>query len=94
MCYAATVRLDGETAGDVIFAPFQLELPGLDAGRHELEIEVLNPPASELYGSEEKFAELKQAEVFKGTYDVIYEAADRKRLRSGLLGPVRLYAGG
>lgn len=88
--YAATVHIDGQPI-DAIFAPFQVELPALAAGAHKLEIEVMNTPASELYGSEERFEELKSRGAFKGTYDIVYEPIDRKRLRSGLLGPVRVY---
>lgn len=88
--YTATVWLDGCKVGDCIFTPFELPVGNLIAGKHLLEIDVLNTQANSVFGDEEKLQKLRSARVFKGTYAPLYEKLDMAKLRSGLLGHVKL----
>lgn len=90
LCYAATVWLDGRKLGDCVFTPFRLAVEELAAGGHLLEIAVLNTPANEVFGSEQRIARLAEQGAFKGTYAPIYRGLDMRKLRSGLLGPATL----
>jgi hypothetical protein len=46
--YAATVLLDGQPIGHMLWAPWRLELPPLDEGAHTLTVRVANTLANEL----------------------------------------------
>ena len=46
--YAGTVLLDGIVAGRILWPPWQVEIPPIDAGHHELVVRVANTLANEL----------------------------------------------
>lgn len=83
--YHAIVYVDGKEAGRTAYKPYELSLSGLEKGRHKLEIVVYNTGANEVVGTLE-------AEKRKYSKRFAHMAAyDRKRLKSGLLGPVKIY---
>lgn len=90
VCYAARVSIDGREAADLPFTPYRAKLE-LSKGEHTLEISVLNTFANQVFGTEDRYRELKESGVLDGTYEPVYEKVDRKRLTSGLLGPVVIY---
>ncbi|MEN8255584.1 MAG: hypothetical protein ABFR33_08955 [Verrucomicrobiota bacterium] len=91
VCHGAHVYLDGEHVGDCAFAPFTLELGALAAGEHLLEIDVVNTLANQVFGDPDRLAGQVAAGGFRGTYEPIYGPRDRKKLRSGLFGPVEIH---
>ena len=88
--YLATVYLDGQPVGDCVFTPRSVRLRGLQPGEHRLEIEVLNTMANLVCGTDEQYRRLEESGVFRGSYAPIYIPRDKKRVISGLLGPVTL----
>ena len=83
--YHAIVYVDGQEAGRLAYRPYRLYLSGLTKGRHKLEITVYNTGANEVAGTIE-------TEKKKYSRRFAHMAAyDRKRLKSGLLGPVLIY---
>tara|TARA_B100000809_G_scaffold143047_1_gene140572 strand:+ start:624 stop:3242 length:2619 start_codon:yes stop_codon:yes gene_type:complete len=90
LCYAAAIHVDGQKIADTVFSPFAAELGSLDAGRHTLEIKVLNTLANAVLGDPDKVEKLRAQGAFKGTYEMFYHPLDKQKLRSGLFGPVRL----
>ena len=72
---------------------FVADLGSLDAGRHTLEIKVLNTLANAVLGDPDKVEKLRSQGAFKGTYEMFYHPLDKQKLRSGLFGPVRLCFG-
>lgn len=91
LCYAATICIDGRKAGDCLFTPFEIRLSNLSKGKHALEIEVMNTMANSIFGDRRKLEKLRRAGAFKGTYAPFYEKLDVQKLRSGLLGPVKIF---
>jgi len=83
--YHAIVSVDGKEAGRIAYKPYELILRGLSKGRHKLEIKVYNTGANEVVGTIE-------AEKKRYSKRFAHMAAyDRKRIKSGLLGPVTIY---
>jgi hypothetical protein len=93
LCYAAAIHLDGQKIADAVFSPFVAELGNLAAGRHTLEIKVLNTLANAVLGDPDEVEKLRAQGAFKGTYEMFYHPLDMRKLRSGLFGPVRLCCG-
>lgn len=90
--YAAAIWIDGRKRGDAVFTPFRVNLPGLSKGWHTLRVDVLNTLANSICGTKEREHELQEKGVFIGTYAPIYLPIDRRKVPSGLLGPVFLRA--
>ncbi len=90
VCYAATVWLNGREVGDSVFTPFLLRLTGLTKGWHNLRVDVLNTLANSICGTEERERDLEKKGSFIGTYAPLYLPLDRKKIPSGLIGPVAL----
>jgi len=83
--YHAIVSVDGKEAGRIAYKPYELILRGLSKGRHKLEIKVYNTGANEVVCTIE-------AEKKRYSKRFAHMAAyDRKRIKSGLLGPVTIY---
>ena len=78
VCAAAEVSLDGKPVGSSPFRPHQLLLNNLTLGRHQLEVRVLNTLANRMSGKPES------------TPDYYLRMVDRRKLRSGLFGPVSI----
>ncbi|MDD3927779.1 MAG: glycosyl hydrolase, partial [bacterium] len=88
ICYAASIYLDGNPVGRSVFTPFELELEINGKGEHTLEIHILNTLANSVCGTESRYRELEGKGLFAGTYAPKYIPIDRKKLTSGLFGPV------
>lgn len=83
--YHAIVAVDGKEVGRLAYKPYELVLSGLNKGQHKLEITVYNTGANEVAGT---------IEAEKKRYSKRFShmaAHDRKRLKSGLLGPVSIH---
>ncbi len=86
--YHAVISIDEKEIGRIAYKPYQLIVNGLDKGRHMLEVTVYNTGANEVAGTIE-------AEKKKYSKRFAHMAAyDRKRLKSGLLGPATIYPKG
>lgn len=82
--YHAIVSIDGKEVGRTAYKPYQLLVKGIDKGQHLIEITVYNTGANEVTGT---------IEAEKRMYSKRFAhmaAYDRKRLKSGLLGPVTI----
>lgn len=90
VCHGARAYLDGTLVGDCAFAPFTINLGPLEAGGHLLELDVVNTLANQVFGDPDRLAALVSAGEFRGTYEPVYGSRDRKKLRSGLFGPVEI----
>jgi len=88
--YAAAIRLNGQEVCKAAFTPFCVVLNNLTRGENLLEIDVLNTPANAICGTEEVERKLERQGAFVGTYAPIYLPLDRKKIPSGLFGPVTL----
>ncbi len=84
ICYAAKVRVDGGEGQTVAFAPLTAKFT-LDAGEHELTVEVLNADAASVLGS----AEAEKCAREERRYKTIFEN-DRDYISAGIAGPVEL----
>lgn len=82
--YHAIVSIDGKEVGRIAYKPYELVLSGLNKGQHMLEVTVYNTGANEVVGTIE-------AEERRYSKRFAHMASyDRKRLKSGLLGPVNI----
>jgi hypothetical protein len=88
--HGAEISLDGQTVGSAPFRPYQIQIPELALGHHILEVRVLNTWANEVCGTPERRRQLDEQGVFEHTYASDYLRFDVRKLRSGLLGPVKL----
>ncbi len=85
ICYAAKVSLDGGEGKTVAFAPFTAKF-ALDAGEHDVKIEVLNADAASVLGSAEAETRAREERRFKSIFE-----NDRDYISAGIAGPVTLY---
>ncbi len=87
ICYAATVTVDGDgsTAKKVTFAPFTAKFT-LEAGEHDVKIEVLNADAASVLGSAEAETRAREERRFKSIFE-----NDRDYISAGIAGPVELF---
>lgn len=91
--YAATVFVDGEMAGQILWAPWTLDLD-ISEGHHKLVIRVANTLANELTSA--RVAEAWAAKQGPGWPSPYHERAlvfERESRGGGLHGPVRLLKG-
>ncbi|HOZ48782.1 MAG TPA: glycosyl hydrolase [Candidatus Hydrogenedentes bacterium] len=89
--YAATVFLDGEPVGHILWPPWRIDLPACAPGRHELVIRVANTLANEL--TSERVVELWNAKKGPGwpsPYHVRALEFERESRGGGLQGPIGL----
>jgi len=90
--YAARVRVDGQVVGDLLWAPWQIDLPRLEAREeHLLEVEVANTLANELTSQRVRDAWKKQAGPgWPGPYHQRAIEFEQESRSGGLFGPVTL----
>ncbi len=90
--FAARVRLDGKLIGEVLWAPWTIELPTIDdSAAHELEIEVANTLANALTADRvsQEWAR-RSGPGWPGPYHARAAAFERESRGGGLYGPVVL----
>ena len=91
VCYAASVRLNGEPVGGRMTSPFIFEVKGLVRnGPNHLEIAVTNTLANAV--NAEPVQEYWREHFQKSVYAPMQRCFERESLISGLLGPVVLRA--
>jgi hypothetical protein len=89
--YACQVSLDGKPVGKLLWQPWQIELPPMSAGPHELSIVVANTLANEL--TSQRVREAWSKKKGPGWPSPYHERALRFESESrggGLIGPVRI----
>jgi len=84
VCYGAEIILDGKKVAVVAFRPYRVTVSGLIRGKHRLDIRVLNTMANEVCGTRDH-----EKTLFKDS-PPLYLTRDRRKIRSGLFGPVTL----
>ena len=84
VCYAAEVFIDQVKVASAPLRPYQVMLQGLTPGSHHLEVRVLNSLANQTCGSRERELALY------GSSSHPMLVADRRKIRSGMMGPVAL----
>ena len=84
VCYAAEVFIDQVKVASAPFRPYQVMLQGPTPGSHHLEVRVLNSLANQTCGSRERELALY------GSSSHPMLVADRRKIRSGMMGPVAL----
>ena len=89
--YAATVLLDGNTIGQMLWPPWRITLPPAPAGRHEIIIRVANTLANEL--TSDRVASLWSEKKGPGWPSPYHERAlvfERESRGGGMKGPILL----
>jgi hypothetical protein len=89
--YACQVSLDGRPVGKILWQPWQIELPPMSAGPHEMSIVVANTLANEL--TSHRVRETWSKKKGPGWPSPYHERALRFEAESrggGLIGPVRI----
>jgi hypothetical protein len=89
--YAASVFLDGQRAGTILWSPWLLELPPCAPGKHRLVVRVANTLANEL--TSERVVKEWAARTGPGWPSPYHERAlvfERESRGGGLSGPLRL----
>ncbi|HQK94407.1 MAG TPA: glycosyl hydrolase [Armatimonadota bacterium] len=93
--YMARVTLNGAALPARLWPPYAVDVTGLlRAGRNDLVVRVTNTPANRFFARPGDRAAAEARGWFEGTYVGTYEAFEADSIPSGLLGPVRLLAGG
>jgi hypothetical protein len=81
----AKIKINGQYAGGVWTAPYRIDVtPFVNAGKNELEIEVVNTWANRIIGDRRLPEEQRKLRIIRGPNGDLYE--------SGLLGPVNILA--
>ena len=80
----AQIYLDGQHVANVAYRPYSAVISGLTPGKHQLQVKVYNTQANEVCGT----LEVEQ-EKYHGRFAHLAHY-DRRRIKSGLLEPVRL----
>jgi hypothetical protein len=89
--YAASVYLDGNLAGYILWPPWRLDLPPCAPGKHELMVRVANTLANEL--TSDRVAQQWAAKTGPGWPSPYHERAlvfERESRGGGIEGPLRL----
>lgn len=89
--YAATVLVDGVSAGQMLWAPWRIELPPLHAGTHQVVLRVANTLANEL--TSKRVADIWAGKSGPGWPSPYHERAlkfEQESRGGGLHGPVTL----
>ncbi len=89
--YAATVILDGKEVGYMPWPPWQIDLPAMEAGSHELVIRVANTLANELTSQRvvDQWS-ARQGPGWPSPYHARALEFEKESRKGGLKGPVRL----
>ncbi len=87
--YAATVFVDEKPIGSLLWQPWQLELPPLSSGSHQIVIRVANTLANELTSQRvEELWSQKKGDGWPSPYHVRALAFERESRGGGLAGPI------
>lgn len=93
--YAARLKVNGHDLGPRAWRPFRWEVgEHLRSGRNVIEIEVSNTGANWLAADPARYKEIESKGWFQSAYVGMYLKFDKEMIPSGLIGPVRLLAGG
>lgn len=90
--YAATVCLDGENVGSLLWSPWRLELPPCAGGSHHLRIRVADTLANELTSQRviDQWSK-KSGPGWPSPYHARTLVFERESRGGGLQGPIRIY---